>query len=292
MGKVIALAGLACGQGGLASRLASTGVKAMAVLDNGPGAANGAGPGAAENRFLHRAMLALVLIAMVGFAMFSLAGATDITQMPLLTHVHAVTMGAWLILVAVQSQLGSHGPIALHRQLGRFGVLLAAFVVISGLMTSYHTIAIGRLPPFFTPGYFLTLGVLNIVMFAGFVSAAIVTRKTTSWHRRLMLASLIMLFEPVLGRVLPFFIIPFVGGPEAAMPVLMENRDALELLRLVVHSGIVGVVMLGDRLATGRFHPVWGYVLVAVIALYGLVNTVSGLPMVAEFAGGIAPAGQ
>ncbi|MCP2669818.1 hypothetical protein NHF40_02600 [Maricaulaceae bacterium EIL42A08] len=76
----------------------------MAVLDNGPGAANGAGPGAAENRFLHRAMLALVLIAMVGFAMFSLAGATDITQMPLLTHVHAVTMGAWLILVAVQSQ--------------------------------------------------------------------------------------------------------------------------------------------------------------------------------------------
>lgn len=243
-----------------------------------------------ENRYLNRAALSLIAIAVIGFALFNLSGATDITQMPMITHVHAVTMSAWLGLVAVQSILGSRGSITLHRKMGWLGVGLAVIVVVTGLMTAHHTIASGRLPPFFTPGYFLTLGAMNLALFTAFVAGAIALRRTTPWHRRLMLGSIIMIFEPVLGRVIPFFIIPFLGGPEAAFPWILENREALEIIRLGAHLGIVVVIMLGDRLISGRFHGAYALMVASVIALYAVTNTVGAAGPVAEYAAGLPPA--
>lgn len=245
-------------------------------------------PSGTGNRDLHRVMLVLVAVAVFGFALFNLSGATDIREMPLISHVHAVVMSAWLGLIAVQSDLGSRGRISLHRRLGRLGVGLAAIAVVTGLLTVIHTISAGRLPPFFTPGYFLTLGIMNLGLFAGFVTAAVVMRKNTGWHRRWMLGALIVIFEPVLGRLLPLFVIPLFGGPENALPVLIENRGAFELLRLFAHVVIVVIVMLVDRAATGRFHRVYGFILAAVLMLYAVVNGVGNLAPVADFAARLA----
>lgn len=244
-------------------------------------------PDAGENRYLNRSVIALIAIAMIGFALFNLSGATDITQMPLITHVHAVGMSAWLILLLVQSHLGSRGHLTLHRPLGWFGAALAAFIVITGLMTAFHSIAAGRVPPFFQPGYFLMLGTMNFGLFSAFVIAAILMRKTTAWHRRLMLGALIMIFEPVLGRIIPLVLIPIMGGPEVAFPVMMEQRGGLELLRAGAHLGIVAVLMVGDRLVTGRIHPAYPIMAACVAALYLVVNTVGALAPVTEFATGL-----
>jgi hypothetical protein len=241
------------------------------------------------NRYLNRALLTLVVIAIISFTLFSAVQGFDFPAYPVITHAHAVVMGSWLILLAVQSVLGSTGRLGLHRPLGWAGVGLVTVAVITGVMVSFQTIALGRLPLVFEAGYFLTLGLTNMMLFTGFVSAAIVTRRNTPWHRRFMLASILVIFEPVLGRLLPFFVIPAIGGPDNLMVWLDENRAGFELFRMGVHLGIIGLVMLGDWLVTKRLHPVYLFALIAVIGLYAVANLIGGSAPVQAFAAGLAP---
>ncbi|MEM6899722.1 MAG: hypothetical protein AAF583_08135 [Pseudomonadota bacterium] len=241
------------------------------------------------NTCLNRMMLGLVCIAIAGFALVSLSGLVKIQDLPLITHVHAVVMSVWLILIAVQSHLGDSGNIALHKSLGKLGALLAILVVVTGLMLNFYLLGSGRLPPIFSPGYFLMLGIANLSGFTVFVGAALIMRKNIAWHRRLMLGALIMIFEPVLGRILPFFVIPILGGgPENALSLLMENREMLEIIRLVTHLSIVTAMMLGDRFATGRFHPVYAYIFAGVMCLHAVVDGVGGLSIVSDVANSLA----
>ncbi|MGC8107726.1 hypothetical protein, partial [Salmonella enterica] len=71
-------------------------------------------------------------------------------------------------------------------------------------------------PPFFTPAYFLAL---NACFFLGFpltVLLAVLRRRETAWHARLMLAANILLLDPALGRLLP-------------MPLLGSNGEWLSM---------------------------------------------------------------
>ncbi|MEL7447967.1 MAG: hypothetical protein AAFN78_02090 [Pseudomonadota bacterium] len=241
------------------------------------------------NAYLNRTVLILVSIAMVGFGAFSALQGFDFAAYPLVTHFHAVSMAAWLLLLATQSILGSGGKLDLHRRLGWLGAGLAVFIVVTGIAVAFKTIMLGRLPPIFEPGYFLMLGLVNMVNFAIIVAAGIATRGNTAWHRRFMLGSILVVFEPVLGRVLPFFIVPAIGGPDNLLPFLEQHRTELEVLRIGVHLAIIGIVMLGDRLVTGRFHPVFILLLLAVTALYAIVNVVGGSAPFEAFAAGLQP---
>jgi len=243
---------------------------------------------AAENRYLSRALLFLVLLALFAFGLVNTVLGFNFAAYPVITHVHAISMSAWLCLLATQSILGSRGSIALHRRLGWVGAGLAIFAAITGVATSFQTIMVGRLQ-LFDAGYFLMLGFSNMTLFGLFVSAAIIARRNTPWHRRLMLGSLLVIFEPVLGRLLPLFIFPFVGGPDEVLSFMESQRGAYELLRIGSHLILIGAVMLGDRLATGRFHSAYWYMLVGVMALYAVTNVVGGSEIVDSFAAGLAP---
>ncbi|MEE4154994.1 MAG: hypothetical protein V2I27_12610 [Erythrobacter sp.] len=227
---------------------------------------------AAENRFFKRSAIVLIAIAALGFLVFNLAGITDIFSMPSATHVHAAVMSAWLVVFAMQVLLATSGNIALHRRLGWFGAGLALASVLTGFWTISATFGAGRVPGIFPPGYFLMLGYCNITLFAAFVAAAIAMRKRTDWHKRLMLGSLVMIYEPVLGRTLPFFIIPALGGPEAAFPAILANREAFELFRFAVHIAIALALLLFDRRASGRVHPATWLMVAGVVTIYVLAN--------------------
>lgn len=244
------------------------------------------------NRYLNRALLSLIIIAIISFSLFSLIQGFEFAAYPLVTHIHAISMSAWLILLGTQSILGSRGSLGMHRRLGWAGVGLAAFVVITGVATAVQTIALGRLPLVFDAGYFLMLGIANMTIFALFVGAAIAARRNTPWHRRFMLGSILVIFEPVLGRLLPFFVVPAIGGPDNLLPFLEQNRDGFEVFRMGVHLAIIIVVMLGDRSVTGRFHPVYGLMLLGVPAIYAAANFIGGSALIETFAAGLAPAGS
>lgn len=245
-----------------------------------------------DNRYLNRILLGLIVIAMIAFSLFSLVQGFDFGAYPLITHVHAVSMSTWLILLGTQSILGSRGSLGLHRRLGWAGAALAAFAVVTGITTAFQTIAIGRLPLVFDAGYFLMLGITNMTLFALFVGAGIATRRHTAWHRRFMLGSILVIFEPVLGRLLPFFVVPAIGGPDNLMPFLEQHRDGFELFRMGVHLAIIAGVMLGDRAITGRFHPVYALMLIGAVALYAIANFVGGSTLIETYASGLAPSGS
>lgn len=243
-----------------------------------------------ENRYFRRAGVALVAVGALGFAAFNLAGITDITVMPRATHAHAAAMVAWLAVFVAQVWLATGGRIAAHRALGRVGFVLAIVVVLTGYPTIVATFAAGRVPPFFPPGYFFTLGLANITLFALFAGSAFALRRRTDWHKRLMIGALVMVYEPVLGRVLPFFVIPVLGGPDAAFPAIAANREAFELFRVTVHLAIALALLVFDRRASGRVHPATILTVVAVLAIYALSNGVGMSAGVTDYAVGLMPA--
>ncbi|MEE4315670.1 MAG: hypothetical protein V2I74_01690 [Erythrobacter sp.] len=244
----------------------------------------------AQNRYFRRAALVLVGIAVLGFVAFNLAGITDITAMPTATHVHAVAMTAWIGVFAAQVMLATGGKIAAHRQLGKVGMALALVTFATSFAAIHATFAAGRVPPFFPPGYFLMLGFANVTLFGLFVAGAAVMRKRTDWHKRLMLGSMVMIYEPVLGRTLPFIVIPALGGPEAAFPAIIENREAFELFRFTVHMAIAGLLLVLDRRVSGRVHPASWIIVGAVALIYALANGVGLSAGMTEYAISLMPA--
>ena len=96
-----------------------------------------------------------------------------------------------------------------------------------------------RFPPFFGSSYFLALTFTEMLVFAIMVVWAIMLRRQTQWHRRIMIGATIIALEPAFGRLLP-------------MPLL---GDWGEWLILVFQLVFVAVLARHDRKIIGHIHP-------------------------------------
>lgn len=88
--------------------------------------------------FVFTAVL-FVLLTIAGFAPSSLAKIEAVQAgqrppFPAVLHVHAVTMGAWLLLLLSQSALAASGRRALHRALGILGAVLVPVILVTGVL--------------------------------------------------------------------------------------------------------------------------------------------------------------
>lgn len=192
-----------------------------------------------DQSFWQRMMLGIALFIVFGFAQFAARGFVDPRAAPLLVHLHGVVMLAWLALTVVQATLVQRDNMALHRKLGWLGVVLAGAVVILGSYVGVRAVELHRQPPFFTPPYFLALTQIGVISFGGLVAFAVMRRKQTEWHRRLMLAAMIAILEPALGRTLP-------------MPLIMPWG---EWMVLAVQLGVFMFLVRHDQRVLGRVHP-------------------------------------
>ncbi|VVS98749.1 hypothetical protein [Erythrobacter sp. EC-HK427] len=240
-----------------------------------------------ENGFYRRVGLGLAGFALAAFAIVNIGGYTNIFAMPRATHIHAIVMVAWVALFAVQNIIGAGANIALHRKLGWAGIVLATAVIITGLATQIATLSAGRVPPIFDPGYFLALGVVNMTLFGGFITAAIINRKRTDWHRRLMLGSFIVFLEPVLGRAM--LVITTLAGMDNSPGATPPPPIVIEMLRFVPHLLIVGAIVLRDRTIRGSVHPALWWVLAAVLVSYGATNLLGYSAPFQELAASLVP---
>lgn len=211
--------------------------------------------------FYTRMAAGLALFTFVAFAQFTLRGFVNVAAVPWWVHLHAVVFGGWMLLFAVQNVLAGSGNLALHRQLGWIGCALAAVMVPLGMATGIQAVTLGRMPPFFTPSYFLALTNIGMPVFGALFAWAVVMRCDTEWHRRLMLGVAIFLTEPALGRVLP-------------MPLLQPYA---QLAEFVFQLGFFAIAIAHDRRTRGAVHPaLWAGVTVLVL-FHGLVRGVSML---------------
>lgn len=206
-------------------------------------------PRSASERSLYTWAAAIALATVfVGFApTWFLGGFFGAPELTLLKHVHGVVMTAWFLLFLVQARLVATGNLGLHRQLGVAGIGVAVLVVWIGLQAGIVSARAGVTPlPEIPPLAFFIMPVAEMVVFAGLFTAAIVLRKKSPWHKRLMLVATVAMLTPAFARW------PVIGdlGP----PGFFAATDL----------AIVGC-MAYDWRRNGRVHPAFVVGLVTVI---------------------------
>lgn len=212
------------------------------------------------DRVFYRSIaVAMAGMAVAGFAptyylrLFSGGPTATISGGPFTTfvHLHGALFTAWIVLFIVQTVLISAHRVSVHRRLGIAGAVLAAVMVVVAIATAIAMAQRGGTAPGVPPLSFLAVPVFDMVMFAGFITAALVVRRKKEAHKRLMLLAYISI----------------MAAPAARLPgVLPWGPFAFYGIALVF---LVAAIVY-DLVARGRAHPayVWGgALLVASIPL-------------------------
>jgi hypothetical protein len=106
------------------------------------------------------------------------------------------------------------------------------------------------------------------------VGAAIIRRRQTDWHRRLMLGSLVLIMEPALGRLLP-------------MPLIMPWG---EWVTLAIQLGVLGIVMRHDRKTIGAIHPATTAAVLVVTLAHVIIELLAITPFFIALTGHVIAA--
>lgn len=154
-----------------------------------------------DHRFFMAAAVGIASIVFAGFARsYYLKSLFGMPALPLMLHVHGLVMTSWIVLFFTQTCLIAAHRVDWHRRLGMFGAALAGLVVVVGAITMVHAAAGAvRTPPTHPPAFLAIFGfnLVDLVVFATFVCTAIVLRRRSDLHKRLMLlATLSMLGQP------------------------------------------------------------------------------------------------
>ncbi len=121
-------------------------------------------------------------------------------------HVHGVTAGLWALLVIIQSFTIHRGQGNLHRTAGLASLILAPLFVAGGLLV---IATMATRPGPFTALFGARLAAIDavsVIGFAAFVFLALKHRRNTGLHASWMLATIIPLINPTIGRLIPAFV--------------------------------------------------------------------------------------
>jgi len=175
-----------------------------------------------------------------------------------IVHLHGIVMTAWVVLFVTQISLVATRRTKIHQRLGVLGGVLAALVVIVGVLTALYAAARGASPG--PPALsFLIIPLGDMLVFSILIGLALYYRRKLDVHKRLMLLAAITLLTPAIARI-PFnFIIN--GGP-------------------LVFFGLTDLCLLAcvafDTFKHRRLHPVFLWGTVFVIAMQPLRLLLAG----------------
>jgi hypothetical protein len=164
-------------------------------------------------------------------------------------YVHGALYTGWFVLLLVQASLVATRRVHLHRRLGWIGAGLALAMVLVGTIGAL--IAAGRSRGFIDvpvpPLQFLVVPFTLVVLFATFVTLAILNRNVPQTHKRLMMLASLTLIEAGVARW------PF-AAMNAPSPV-----PGLGMIEFSVDLFLVPMIVW-DFVSRGRPHPVtlWG----------------------------------
>ncbi|NYT40546.1 hypothetical protein HZY97_07245 [Sphingomonas sp. R-74633] len=136
---------------------------------------------------------------------------------PLKMHAHGVTATLWLTLLVVQSWSIHAGRNALHRTLGAASLVLfplflaGGSLIFLGMAQRYSEGS----SPFYTlfASRLALIDLVSVAAFAGCYYEALRLRRKTQLHARYMLATVLFLLPPILGRLMPILPPLAIHGP-------------------------------------------------------------------------------
>jgi len=160
-------------------------------------------PGRVNDRRLYiLAAIFIPLIVLAGFARtYYLKPFFATPDLPgRIVHLHGIIMTSWVILFIVQVALVETRRTRVHRRLGIFGGVLAALIVIVGILTALYAAARGHSPG--PPALaFLIIPIGDMVIFSVLIGLALYYRRKLEVHKRLMLLAAINLLTPAIARI-------------------------------------------------------------------------------------------
>ena len=203
-----------------------------------------------ERRLYILVAVAFPIIVLAGFARtYYLKGLFGNPPLPgLLVHLHGIVMTSWVLLFVAQIWLVAGRRTRVHQRLGVWGGVLAALVVLVGVLTAISAAARG-FPPIPPPLEFLVIPLGDMLIFAVLVATALHFRRRMDIHKRLMVLASLNLLAPAIARIPLKFI-------ETGGPVVFFGLTDLCVIACVVF----------DTIKNRRLHPAfaWGALLLIV----------------------------
>ncbi len=181
--------------------------------------------------------------------------------LPLLLHIHGVVMSGWVILLVVQSSLIAAHRVRWHRRLGVFSTAWAALVVILGSVTTLHAAVreVRAHSTFAASQVVITsLDLIQMLLFAGFVTIAVWLRRRPDYHKRLMLLTIACMLPDALARLPVSFM---------TNELILLGLDGFVLL-------CVGIDTIGHR----RLHPAFGWGGLLIVGAFQVALYVTRTP--------------
>jgi hypothetical protein len=196
--------------------------------------------------------LGFLAVALIGFSTtFFLPLARGTFVAPPIVYAHGLLLFVWLIFFIAQAALIRVRTVSLHRRLGWLGALLGIAIVISGVAVSFHVtrrdLAAGRGDVVL--GEFVGL-LITFLIFGALIAAAIVLRRDSESHKRLLLLVTIWVLAPAWLRFRHFF--PAVENPLVVFSIIADS--------------LIVVAIARDLMAFKRVHPVYIWVGGLIIA--------------------------
>jgi hypothetical protein len=159
-------------------------------------------------------------------------------------------MTLWIGLFIAQIGLVAAGRTDLHRRVGLFGAGLVVLIVVVNVLAAIDAGRRGFTPtPQVTPIMFMAVPLVDVLVFAILVGAALWQRRHSATHKRLMLLATLGILTPAVAR----------------LPI-----DALKQVGLPAFFGVTVFCLLAvvvfDTVRSGRLHPAFGWGAALLIA--------------------------
>jgi hypothetical protein len=184
---------------------------------------------------------AILLIVLVGFSrsfyLLPAFGSEPVwaAKEPIF-YLHGSVFSVWFALLAYQTYLVRVRSVRLHRKLGYAGVCVGAAIVVMGTYAALRAAnrAGGFMGVPIPPQQFLTVPLAGMILFATFLTLAVVNRKKSASHKRLMLLASISLLGAPIARL------------TAIIPQLPVWLDAIVFTAFTVAMGYWDVETCGN----------------------------------------------
>lgn len=215
-----------------------------------------------NTRFFMIMAVVMSTIIVAGFTLQMALGRSSFA-VPWPYHFHGAVFMGWIALYLAQHVTISAGNRTLHASLGKLAYFYVPLMVVAGWLIMI-TVAQGSGGPFFfAVNEFLVSNLALLLCFGALAGWALIRRRYTGWHRRLMLVAMAVLTGPGLGRILP-------------LPFMIPNSWTITVCTTFLFP-LVG--MIADWRMQGRVHPAywWGTGVYAAVFAASMVLAYSPL---------------
>ena len=177
-----------------------------------------------------------------------------------LIHLHGMLFFAWTLFFVSQAALVANGKLRAHKTWGLLGISLATAMVFTGFGVAIEglhlRLAMGQGE---AARAFVLVPIAAILLFAGFVAAAIVNLRRPEWHKRFMLVATSALLGAAIARI--FFVAVTGGGPGLRPGLGSTPPQFMTITASLIALLPVVAAMINDWRRNGQVHAAynWGF---------------------------------